>query len=78
MKLTTVQVDGFGQEWMRPCHLVKKYGLSRGTVWRLMTEMRTVPCYKTSFIDLSSKLHLVRDKDFLHFLQAQSKMYLKR
>ena len=78
MNLKTMQVDDFGQQWMRPCQLTKKYGLGRVTIWRLLSEMREEPKYKHSFLDLSSKLHLVRDKDFLHFLKSHDKMYLRR
>jgi hypothetical protein len=78
MDLRNVQVDDFDQQWMRPCHLIKKYGLSRKTIWKLLSEMRTVPKYKNSFLDLSEKLHLVRDRDFLQFLQSRSKMYLRK
>lgn len=78
MNLRNVQVDDFGQQWMRPCHLIKKYGLSRPTIWRLLSEMKTVPKYKNSFLDLSEKLHLVRDKDFLEFLYSQNGLYLKK
>lgn len=78
MNLKTIQVDDFGQQWMRPCQLTKKYGLGRVTIWRLLSEMREEPKYKHSFLDLSSKLHLVRDKDFLHFLQSRDKLYLRR
>lgn len=78
MNLRNVQVDDFGQQWLRPCHLIKKYGLSRKTIWKLLSQMRTVPKYKLSFIDLSEKLHLVRDKDFLDFLYSQHQLYLKK
>lgn len=78
MKLHSVQVDELDAVWLRPCHLVKKYSISRGTIYRLLSEMRTVPKYKASFLDLSEKLHLVRDKDFLNFLQGRSKLYLKK
>lgn len=78
MNLRNITVDDFGQQWMRPCHLVKKYGLSRNTIWKLLSEMRAMPKYKKSFLDLSEKLHLVRDKDFLEFLYSQSRLYLKK
>ena len=78
VNLRNVQVDDFGQQWMRPCHLIKKYGLSRKTIWKLLSEMRTIPKYKNSFLDLSEKLHLVRDRDFLQFLQSRSKLYLRK
>ncbi|MDD6860884.1 MAG: hypothetical protein SO380_05145 [Megasphaera elsdenii] len=78
MDLKVVRVDSFGREWLRPRQLEEKYGLGRVTIWRLLSEMRTVPKYKNSFLDLSEKLHLVRDRDFLQFLQARSKMYLRK
>ncbi|MES9636068.1 hypothetical protein [Megasphaera elsdenii] len=78
MDLKVVRVDSFGREWLRPRQLEEKYGLGRVTIWRLLSEMRTVPKYKSSFLDLSEKLHLVRDRDFLQFLQARSKMYLRK
>lgn len=78
MDLKVVRVDSFGREWLRPRQLEEKYGLGRVTIWRLLSEMRTVPKYKNSFLDLSKKLHLVRDRDFLQFLQARSKMYLRK
>lgn len=78
MDLKVVRVDSFGQEWLRPRQLEEKYGLGRVTIWRLLSEMRTRPKYRRSIIDLSSKLHLVRDKDFLHFLQSRDKLYLRR
>lgn len=78
MNLKIVRVDSFGHEWLRPRQLEEKYGLGRVTIWRLLSEMRTRPKYRQSIIDLSSKLHLVRDKDFLHFLQSRDKLYLRR
>lgn len=78
MDLKMIRVDSFGREWLRPCQLEEKYGLGRVTIWRLLSEMRTRPKYRRSIIDLSTKLRIVRDKDFLEFLYSKNGLYLKK
>lgn len=78
MNLKVVRVDSFGREWLRPRQLEEKYGLGRVTIWRLLSEMRTRPKYRRSIIDLSTKLRIVRDKDFLEFLYSKNKFYLRK
>lgn len=78
MDLKIIRVDSFGREWLRPRQLEEKYGLGRVTIWRLLSEMRTRPKYRRSIIDLSTKLRIVRDKDFLEFLYSKNGLYLKK
>lgn len=54
------------------------FGIGRTTVWRKLKQMRTVPKYKDSFINLSSSLKLVKIDDFRQFLMEQSDLYLKK
>ena len=69
--------DGLA-EYKQPTALMKIYGISRTTVWRLLDEMRTIPKYQDSFLSLTDKLKIVRLDDFHQFLQEKSRMYLRK
>ncbi len=77
LRMETVRVDDCGGCWLRPNQIQKKFSISRGTVWKLLTKMRAVPKYKGDFIDLSKTLRLVRERAFLEYLKSQDKAYLK-
>ena len=77
LRMETVRVDDCGGCWLQPKQIQKKFSISRGTVWKLLTKMRAVPKYKGDFIDLSKTLRLVRERAFLEYLKSQDKAYLK-
>lgn len=54
------------------------FGLGRTTVWRLLNQMRAVPKYNGSFINISYGLRLVNIADFKQFLQEESDQYIKK
>lgn len=58
--------------------LGKIFGIGRTTVWRKLKQMRTIPKYKDSFINLNPSLKLVKIDDFRQFLLEQSDLYLKK
>lgn len=78
LRMETVRVDDCGGRWLRPKQLQEKFSITRTTVWKLLSEMRTIPKYKGDFIDLSKTLRLVRERAFLEYIKSQDKAYLKR
>lgn len=60
------------EEYKQPTALMRIYGISRTTVWRLLNEMQAIPKYKKSFLSLSPKLKIVRLADFQAFLEEKS------
>ncbi len=77
MKTEQIYLDDYGEKWLQPYQLAKQYSINRVTVWRLLNEMRTNPKFKNSILDLNQRLHLIRSRDFLEFLQSRNKKYLK-
>ncbi len=75
-----VYEDNAGAVWVRSPDLQKRFSLCRTTIYMLLTEMRKVPKYCHSFLDLSYNLRLVKLADFEHFLQERSekKMWLRK
>ncbi len=65
-------------EYVQPKHIMKIYSLGRTTVWKLLTQMRTIPKYKKSFRDLGYHLKLVKLEDFKRFLQDKNNDYLRK
>lgn len=76
MHIESVRVDDYGF-WLQPKSLVRKFNLSRPTLYRLLAEMRTEPEFCNGIIDLSQTLHLVNQEVFMNFLRAKDKQYLK-
>ena len=72
-----VAIDKSGVEYIQPCHIRDKFDLSRATVHRLLTDMKSMPKYRKSFVRLSYRLSLVKLKDFRQFLTEQDHQYLK-
>lgn len=68
-----IAVDTGGVEWVQPSGLVKRYSMSRTTVYTHLEEMKAIPKYKNSFLDLSHTLKLVRLKDWDTFLHEKSR-----
>lgn len=75
-----VYEDCTGVVWVRSPELQKRFSLCRTTVYTLLSEMRKMPKYCQSFLDLSYNLRLVKLADFEHFLQERSekKMWLRK
>lgn len=67
-----IGIDSHGVEWVQPSGIVKRYSLSRTTVYELLLEMRAHKAYKNSFRDLSHTLKLVKLSDWDRFLQEKS------
>lgn len=61
------------EEYKQPTALMKIYGISRTTVWRLLDEMRGIEKYQGSFLSITPKLKIVRLKDFQTFLEEKSR-----
>ena len=78
LHIETVRVDDCGGRWLRPKQLQAKFSITRTTVWKLLSEMRTIPKYKGDFIDYSKTLRLVRERALLEYFKSQDKAYLKR
>lgn len=76
LHIESVKVDDHGI-WLQPKQLIKKFSLSRATLYRLMAEMREDPNYAESVLDLSQTLHLVNLEDFFQFLKSKDKRYLR-
>lgn len=76
MHIESVRMDDHGF-WLQPKSLVKKFNLSRPTLYRLLAEMRTEPEFSSGIIDLSQTLHLVNLEAFMNFLRTKDKQYLK-
>lgn len=74
-----VYEDDVGAVWVRSPELQRRFSLSRTTIYTLLCEMRKIPKFCHSFIDLSQTLRLVKLADFETFIQERSrqKMYLR-
>ncbi len=77
LRIESVRVDENGGRWLRPKQLQDKFSMSRGTVWKLLKEMRDVPKYKKSVLFLSKTMKIISERDFLEFLQSRDMAYLK-
>lgn len=81
MKNTSLKVykDDVGAVWVRSPELQRRFSLSRTTIYTLLCEMRKIPKFCHSFLDLSHTLRLVKLADFETFIQERSrqKMYLR-
>lgn len=77
LRIESVRVDENGGRWLRPKQLQDKFSMSRGTVWKLLKEMRDVPKYKKSVLFLSKTMKIISERDFLEFLQSRDMVYLK-
>lgn len=75
--MLTKVIDDCNCEYVQAGSLVKRYGVSRVTIWRLLNEMRAIQKYRNSFLDLSFNLKLVKLKDFQQFLKERSDKYLR-
>lgn len=73
-----IATDSTGAEWVQPAGLMKRFSLSRTTVYTLTQEMRKQAKYKRSFLDLSWTLKLVKLDDFCKFLFEKNGKYLKK
>lgn len=73
-------VDKSGAEWVQMAGLQKKFSICRATVRKLLQEMRTLPKYSSSYLDLGYNLKLIKIKDFERFLHERSerKDYLRK
>ncbi|WP_370850988.1 hypothetical protein [Megasphaera sp.] len=67
-----VYEDCTGVVWVRSPELQKRFSLCRTTVYTLLSEMRKMPKYCQSFLDLSHTLRLVKLADFERFLRERS------
>lgn len=69
-----------GALYVQPARLVQMYSIGRTTVWRLLQEMRAMPEFKDSFLDLGWRLKLVKADDFARFMEqrSQKRMYLRK
>ena len=63
-----VYEDDTGAVWVRSPELQKRFSLCRTT----LSEMRKMPKYCQSFLDLSHTLRLVKLADFESFLRERS------
>lgn len=77
-KIYTFEKNMDGVEWVQLSTLGKLFDISRTTVYRLCTIMRTNPKYKGAFLAITPKLKLVRLVDFTQFLQERNGMYLRK
>ena len=77
LRIESVRVDENGGRWLRPKQLQDKFSMSRGTVWKLLKEMRDVPKYKKSVLFLSKTMKIISERDFLEFLHSRDMAYLK-
>ena len=77
LRIESVRVDENGGRWLRPKQLQEQFSMSRGTVWKLLKEMRAVPQYKKSVLFLSKTMKIISEQDFLEFLQSRDMAYLK-
>lgn len=77
LRIESVRVDENGGRWLRPKQLQEQFSMSRGTVWKLLKEMRAVPKYKKSVLFLSKTMKIISEQDFLEFLQSRDMAYLK-
>lgn len=77
LRIESVRVDENGGRWLRPKQLQEQFSMSRGTLWKLLKEMRDVPKYKKSVLFLSKTMKIVSERDFLEFLQSRDMAYLK-
>lgn len=66
-----VRIDNSGSRWLQMKQIIKLFSLSRTTAYRLLLEMRAMKKYQKSFIDVSSRLKLVRESDFIDFMQSR-------
>ncbi len=64
--------DDTGVVWVRNPELQRRFSLCRTTVYILLEEMRNMPKYCQSFLDLSYTLRLVKLVDFEKFLKERS------
>lgn len=69
--------DPIGVLYVQPKQISKSYSLGRSTVHRILTDMKQVPKYKKSFIDLGYHLKLVKLVDFEKYLHEINGKYLK-
>lgn len=67
-----VYEDDTGAVWVRSPELQKRFSLCRTTIYTLLSEMRKMPKYCQSFLDLSHTLRLVKLADFESFLRERS------
>ena len=72
-----VLIDKNGMEYVQPCHIGRKFDLSRASVHRILTKMKADPKYRRSFISLTYRLSLVNLEDFRRFLHEQDGKYLR-
>ena len=77
LRIESVRVDENGGRWLRHKQLQDKFSMSRGTVWKLLKEMRDVHKYKKSVLFLSKTMKIISERDFLEFLQSRDMAYLK-
>lgn len=68
-----MMIDESGAIWSQPAGLVKRYGIGRTTTYTLLEEMKVIPKYGKSFLDLSHTLKLVKLEDWEAFLQEKSR-----
>lgn len=69
--------DELGALYVQPKHLTISYSMSRTTVYRLLKDMKKIPKYKKSFLDLGFHLKLVKLADFEKYIQDLDRQYLK-
>ncbi|WP_302227417.1 hypothetical protein [Veillonella magna] len=66
-----------GVQYVQPCKLVKMYGISRTTVWRLTKKMAATRKYANSFKRISPRLVLVSLVDFDEYINSLDLAYVK-
>ena len=76
-KTVTQYKDTDGALYVKAGHLGELFDMGRTTVWRKLNEMRAVPKYKGSFIDISYGLRLVKIADCEQFLKEQNNQYIR-
>lgn len=70
--------NALGDLYVQPKHLTEKFSLGRTTVYRYLREMKKVPKYRKSFLDLSYHKKIVKLADFEKYLQEIDGQYLKK
>lgn len=78
LQVKTVCVDGYGERWLSRTEIAEMLSISRPTAWRLLKKMRAIPKYRGAFLDLSSTLKRVRERDLMEFVKEQNLAYLKK
>lgn len=76
MKAQT-HTDALGRLFVQPKHLVDRYDMSKTTIYRLLKNMKKVPKYRKSFLDLGYHLKLVKLTDFEKYLIERDRQYLR-